>query len=395
MSVFDTVQAVRPEVAPMPLADRRMIRETLFGVGHQDASHSIGERSASGAVVSTAPHGTRVPLRSRPRSTGSLVRMVAGLLVLAGIGAVAWIVLADDADDSNAPAASVAATTEPTPENTPPPPTQPPFVRTGVSRSAPLILPPSLLRVDEVTVTPPFPGSGSLLLTAPDGSLLWMAEFDGEAPDVDGLDVRQVGAIGIGVPRDRDESATPSYQILTPCGLVIVNDAPGATWDRPEIVSLFESMSVDGDATIDASLPAGFSVLDIGDATTSYAAVFRVPVFTDTRPARLVQIPNGPISQLTFGGRQLTPVTFLGGPAFLDSAPAVPELVSIFWQDGSTAFNISSAELNFADLESFVASLEPASTSDWSTRFDTPLPAPGQLATDCAPQPDFGPTLDP
>ena len=83
MSVFDTVQAVRPEVAPMPLADRRMIRETLFGVGHQDASHSIGERSASGAVVSTAPHGTRVPLRSRPRSTGSLVRMVAGLLVLA------------------------------------------------------------------------------------------------------------------------------------------------------------------------------------------------------------------------------------------------------------------------------------------------------------------------
>ena len=66
MNVFDTIHAVRPDVDPMPLDDRRMIRESLFGVGHEDATRSFGARSESGAVVSTAPHGTRVSLRRRP-----------------------------------------------------------------------------------------------------------------------------------------------------------------------------------------------------------------------------------------------------------------------------------------------------------------------------------------
>ena len=64
------------------------------------------------------------------------------------------------------------------------------------------MLPGSLLAVDEVTITPAGSGSSTLLLTAPDGATMWAAEFDGEPANVDGLDVRQVGAVGVGVPSD-------------------------------------------------------------------------------------------------------------------------------------------------------------------------------------------------
>lgn len=394
MNVFDTIHAMRPDVDPMPLADRRMIRESLFGVGHEDTTRSFGARSESGAVVSTAPRGTRVPLRKRPRAVGSVLKMVAGLVVVALAGLVAWSVLSDDGDSDGSAASTVPASVEPTETAPPPASTAAPFVRTGVTRSSPLVLPDSLLTVDEVTITPAATGSSTMLVNAPDGSLLWMGEFDGGPPNTDGLQVRQIGAVGVGVPAN-GQGPTASYQLLTPCGVVILTDAPGAPPDRPEITAFFTAMSVDGNATIDVSLPAGYSVFDIGDAATTFTAQFQVPVFTETRAARLVQIPDGSISQLMFGARQLAPTTFLGGPAFLDAAPADPELVSIYWQDGRTVFNLSSTELTFDDLQSFVDTLEPATVDEWTQRFDSAVPEPPPVASACAPQPSFGPTLNP
>ena len=145
VNVFDTIHSIRPEVDPMPLTDRRMIRESLFGVGHDDAARTFGARSESGAVVSTAPHGTRVALRKRPRSTGSLFKMAAGILVVGAVGAVAWSMLSETVDDEAVPrfiGAEQCCDDSPTGE--PPPSTEAPFVRTGVTRSAPLVLPPSL-----------------------------------------------------------------------------------------------------------------------------------------------------------------------------------------------------------------------------------------------------------
>ena len=393
MNVFDTIHAVRPEVDPMPLTDRRMIRESVFGVGHDDTTRTFGARSESGAVVSTAPRGAGVPLRRRSRQTGSIVRMVLGVAALLLVGGVAWAVLSGDDDADTAPDTSAPATTA-GPTSTAAPTTAPPFVRTGASRAAPLVLPTELLAADEVTIAPAVPGSSTMLLTAPDGTTMWMAEFDGGPPEVAGLDVRQVGSLGIGVP-PASGARSVTYQVLAPCGVVVLNDAPGAELYRPEITSLFESMSVDGNATIDVSLPAGFSVLDIGEAQTSYTTQFRVPVFTETRAARVVQIPDGSISQLMFGGRQLGATSFLGGPAFLDIAPNDPALVSVYWQDGPTVFNVSSTELTFEDLESFVATLEPVSLDEWATRFDIPPTAPAAAPAACAPQPSFGPTLNP
>ena len=68
----------------MQLVERRMIREQLFGVGHGDVSRNIAARSASGAVVSTAPRGTRALAAPRSPRGGSLARIAAGLLLFGG-----------------------------------------------------------------------------------------------------------------------------------------------------------------------------------------------------------------------------------------------------------------------------------------------------------------------
>lgn len=392
MNVFDIIHAARPKVDPMPLVDRRMIREALFGVGHDDNTRSFGARSESGAVVSTAPYGTGLQLRRDPSRVASISKMIAGFTAVATVGAVAWWMLTGG--DDAVPEAAVTTTPATAPASTTPPTTEPPFVRTGASRSTPLVLPASLLSVNGASITPAAYGSSTLLLTAPDGSTMWMAEFDGGPANIEGLDIRQVGAVGVGVMESSNAEAM-TYQLLTPCGLVVLNDAPGAALYRPEIVALFESMSLDGSATIDVALPAGFSVLDIGAAEASFDAQFQVPVFTETRAARLVQIPDGSISQLVFGGRQLASTSFLNGPAFIDAIPTDPTMISIYWQDGPTVFSASSNELTFEDLESFVDSLEPTTPDGWTQRFDTQLPDAVAPASTCAPQPNFGTTLNP
>jgi hypothetical protein len=154
-------------------------------------------------------------------------------------------------------------------------------------------------------------------------------------------------------------------------------------------------MSVDADAALDATLPSGWSVVDIDTSTLAYTTQFQVPMPTGNVPVRVVQIPDGTFAQLAFGGAQLDPITFLGEPAFVDSAPVATGLVSVFWQDGTTVFNVSSLQVGLAELESFVASLEPATTADWSQRFAVAAPVPPAPVEACAPQPSFGQTLDP
>ncbi|MGB3734726.1 MAG: hypothetical protein WA964_07205 [Ilumatobacter sp.] len=401
MNVFDEIQGSRPEVAPMPLAKRRMIRETLFGIGHDDATRTITRRSESGAVVSTAPHGTRRPIQKRSRPAGSLAKLGAGLLVFAVLGAVVWSYSTRDDDTVESVESTTSTTSTTTTTSTVAPTTAPPLVRTGVSAGVPLALPPSLLPVDEVTVAPGAPGSSSVILGDPEGAEIWIAEFDGEAADPSGLDVRQIGGIGVGVERDREPDALGSYRPQVPCGLVILNDAPGQPLDRQPIVDLFSSMSIDGDATIDISLPTDWSVFSIGESRTTYSVQFQVPATGAdaaagaTAPIRIAQVPNGSFAQLMFGGRQLDPIDFLGGPAFIDVGAADPALVSVFWKDSTTVFNASSSELGLADLESFVESLEPVDADAWNTRFGTSEPDAPAEPPACAPQPNFGPTLAP
>jgi len=255
------------------------------------------------------------------------------------------------------------------------------------------------LTVDEVVAAAAVTGSSSLVLSAPDGSEVWIAEFDGDAADASGLDIRQVGSIEVGVDADRSPDAAPSYRPQVPCGVVIVNDAPDQPLDRQPMVDLFSAMSIDGDATIDISLPADWSVFSIGESAPTYIAQFQVPVPGDasgaTAPVRLTQVPGGSFAQLMFGGRQLEPVDFGGLPAHIDVGASDPALVSVYWQDADTVFNVSSDASTIGDLEAFVESLEPVTVQEWNQQFAPPEPEPAPEPAQCGPQPRFGPTLTP
>lgn len=395
MNPADIVESVRPSVDPMPLIERRMIRERLFGAGHGDVSRSISARSASGAVVSTAPRGMRAMAVPPSPRTGSLPKVVAGLLLFAALGALGWAFLSGNDSEEQTVTTSTLVPTSVAATTTAAPTTVASTERTGVNETFPLVLPREALAVDTVNIGAPAPGSSAALLRAPDGTTVWVAEVDGDPANTDGLTVQQVGAIGVGTASDIGEGDPASYQLQVPCGFVILNDAPGQALYRPAIQQLFQSMSIDALATIDISLPPGWSVVDIGTSLNSFTAQFQVPRFADTVPVILSQIPGGSLAQLTFGGRQLQATTFLGGDAFVDSQPLDPDLTSIYWRDADTVFNVRSEALDFAALEDFVASLEAVEASAWETRFDQIAPAAPALESSCTPQPAFGQTLDP
>ena len=396
MNVFDTIQALRPDADPMPMDDRRMIRETLFGVGHIDSTGNIRTRSESGAVVSTAPHGSGRPLRSRPDARGSVPRIAAGLLVLAALGALGWSFVTRPDDEASAP---TTVTTDPpattTTTTSPPPTTEPPLVRTGVTAESPLVLPTTRLTAAEVSIDPASSDDSAAVLSAPDGSSLWIAEVDGAESGSFGLDVRRVGLVDLGVEIGRDENTLTSYRPVVPCGFVLVNEGIGQPYDRPSTIELFASMSIDNDATIDVNLPTGWSIIDVGPTRTRYTTLFQVPGADVVDLVSFSQIPGGSIAQFAGNGQRLTPTTFLGGPAFVDAGPLDPSTVSLYWRDVDTVFNVSSATLGAAELATLVDTMEPVAIEEWEQRFGaTAAPLP-EVDTNCSPQPSFGSTLDP
>jgi hypothetical protein len=393
VNVFDTIYRLRPEVDPIRLADRRHIRESLFGVGHDDVNRSVRSRLDNGAVVSTAAPGTRATASSASRKFAPVLRALAGLAIAGGIGFAAWTFLL--ADDSESVASPSTVVTAPPTTRAITPTTAPPEVRTPVTATAPLLINDQQVSVDEVSITPPPPGSSSLLLRMPDDSVMWISDFDGDAVAPNDLDVSQVGSIQVGAARNLPAEAGAAYRIITPCGSLIANDAPGADLLRPPTRTLFESMTLSDGGALDASLPEGFSVIDVGQWQTTYTADFQVPTDDGTASARLTQIPNGSLAQLAFGGRQLAPETFLDGPAFIDSAPSQAGLTSIFWTDAGTVFNISSTEIGAPELAAFVDSLVATDATEWSEQFATPAPPAPALSSDCQPQPSLAPNLNP
>jgi len=184
---------------------------------------------------------------------------------------------------------------------------------------------------------------------------------------------------------------------------MIINDAPGQPLNRAPIIDLFSAMSIDLDATVDISLPTDWSVFSIGDSRTAYTVQFQLGTPPNDRnddaeagpSIRITQVPDGSFAQLMFGGRQLDPIEFLGAPAFIDVGSPDPSLVNVFWQDDSTVFNATSSALSLDDVAAFIDSFEPVAIQDWNQRFSTSEPELAAEASDCAPQPNFGSTLDP
>ena len=396
MSASDVIESVRPDVDPMPLAERRRIREQLFGVGHGDVTRSISARSANGAVVSTAPRGTRAMAAPRGPSQGSFAKIAAGLLLFVALGAAGWALVNRGGDDEETTTASTTLVPTSAPDTTiAVTSTLPPVIRTTVTSDFPIVLPPDPLAVDTVDIGSPAPGSSAVVLGAPDGTFVWMAEVDGDLGNTDGLDVQPVGQIEVATASGFSAGDPASYQLQVPCGFVLMNDAPGQPLYRPAVTELLESTSIDGLATIDMNLPDGWSVVDVGNSVNTFTAQFQVPTGTTTAPVVLVQAPGGSIAQLAFGGRQFRSTTFLGDEALIDAAPLSPNLTSVFWRDADTVFNVRSDQLGFAELEEFVSSLDAVAIADWEQRFDQVEPPAPALESTCTPQPTLGSTLDP
>ncbi|MEM1332289.1 MAG: hypothetical protein AAGG08_02425, partial [Actinomycetota bacterium] len=421
MNVVDLVESARPEVAPMPLDQRRMVRERLFGAADDVVKTTIRERSASGAVTSTAPPGyraSRVRARpARPRSSGSLAKMGAGLLVVGAAAAAGWSWYDDGSDDELASATptSVSTTTSTTTTVAVTTTTLAP-TRTGVTSAEPVVFPLGLIPVEEAVVDLAPERIQSALLRAGDGTWLRLEAVRGDAADL-GPDVTNVGALDIatftfgpGLPW--------IYTVETSCGAVRVIDAPAQEQFRPLVTDLFSGVSIDGDGTVDALLPSGVRIVEAAQGIREYRTVFRFDDADsgDADLATLRQVPGGSIAQLVPGGAQPSEMVWLDEPALgvgdlLTSDDDIGP-VSVFWRDAGTVFEISSETIPLDELETFVSGLRAVSIESWIDRFsaqqvDTTVTLGAAPADDgdeadgddpapeCMPQPSLGPTFRP
>ena len=391
MKVFDVVRSARPRIEPLDAHRRRELRERLFALDDATAPPTP-TRSPSGAVVSTAAPGARARAIAAPSRARSIARAVGGLVVVGLVVALAVVVATRD---RLSPATAGVAATRPVGTDAPPATAAPAPRRTGVSRTASVVLPPTLLGLDEVSVTRAGPGSGAALLAGPAGATVWIAEVDGAPAPVDGLEVRDVGGLRVAFDPAADPAAGRLYRLVVPCGVVLVADAPGRDLLRPELVALLEAMTVSPSGVVELGDVAGWSTIDGGPSVDAYVSTVRAPVSGSEVPVRLEQLPGGAISQMTLGGRQLEEITFLGGRAWLDRTEPASGVTSVFWRDGATAFNVRGDGLDVAALADFVATLEPATPESWLQRFGATAPVAPPAAPACEPQPTLGRSLDP
>lgn len=446
MNVVDLVESARPDVAPMPLDQRRMVRERLFGAADDVVRTTIRERSASGAVTSTAPQGyraRRVTARpKRQRSSGSFAKMGAGLLVVGAAAAAGWSWYADtEGDDAASLTTTSAPATSTTTSTLAPATTTLPPTRTGVSADEPVLFPLGLIPVEEAVIDLAPTNGEYVLMRASDGTWVHLEVIDGTAGETSDFDFSPIGAVDV-APFSFGDGSPWIYTIETTCGAVRVVDAPAQEQYRPLMTELFQGMSVDGGGGVDALLPASLNIIEAAAGEREFRTVFRIDdpgladggeaeggdgADGDVRTVTLRQVPEGSIAQLVPGGVQPVEMVWLGegalGDGDLDVADEEVGPVSVFWRDASTVFAISSDTVPLDELESFVAGLRAASTASWLERFaaDEIDSSNDELASDpdatgdenaeeatgedpevttttippCAPQPSLGPTFRP
>lgn len=386
----DAIETARPDVDPLPAAERRRIREGQFEVGDDDVARSIGRRSVTGAVVSTAPTGTMAYLKETHPRRGSWLRIGLGLVLAAIVGGVVWFGFVDQDDgDEVATADSSAPTTgRVTTVATTAPPTT--VERTGVSRSMPLVLPPVGMPIEQATVDRPPAGSTAALFQAQDGTMLWAFELDGPETDTSDLEVTQVGALEISTRSDIADAEQPTYGIVTACGTVQLFDSIGQAPFRAEVNALLGVTTV-AEGNITFGLPAEWIVVDDGDLVDSYRMEIPVEVGGQIVIVRFAQAPDGSFAQYAFGARQFAPTTFLGETAWVaQPVPGRPQQsVDLMWRDGDTVFQMSADGISIEDAAELIRSFEPASLGDWEARFGLVEPTTPTETGGCEPQPSF------
>lgn len=430
MNVLDLLESARPDVSPMPLDQRRMVRERLFGAADDVVRTTIRERSASGAVTATAPQGyraNRVGVRPKQlRSSGSFAKMGAGLLVVGAAGAAGWSWYADSNDDDPVSLTTTTIETTTTTTTTTPPTTTLTPTRTGVTDDEPVLFPLDLIPVEEAVVDKARVDGGFVVMRGDDGIWVQLSVIDGEQGGGSSFDFIPLGSLRV-APVTFEEGGAWIYTIETTCGAVRVIDAPGQEQFRPLMTDLFEGMSIDGGGSVDALLPKGLRVFESAIGLPEYRTVFRIEATGgdgDSGGDRLItlrQVPGGSVAQLLPGGSQPVEMVWLGeaalGEGDLDISDDQVDPVAIYWRDASSVFAVSSDTVPFDQLETFVSGLRAATTNSWIERFsagaiDSGAPLEDRAANSndndgadpddvttvappCAPQPSLGPTFLP
>ncbi len=398
MNPLQIIEAARPEVGPMPAAERRYLRERIFDV----------------AMRAQTEHRSVDVASSNTRFANALRLTALGLLGAVAIGGLAYSAsretpgsraTAPDTSDADAPVTSEppSNTIAPTPLPTVTTSTTMPLI--AGSADTPLLLPPERNRLDDLTVTRASLGGSSLLLQAPDLSTISLVEADGVEPpavaapepesdaesDPDAPPPttipppRQFAAIRVNPPG----IDTPGqYRLEVPCGSVTVLDAAGRAEFRPEITQLFDSMRI-VDGVIEMTLPDGWAAISSGPSTDEF--VFGLPVDIADRSVTIgvAQYPGGSLAVAGANQSQYGPTTFNGQPAWLHRDTEDPAAFDIISTVGSTAIRLSASDISLAEAEAVINGLNPGDVEEWTNRFGTlPVEVDPDIRT-CVAQPEF------
>ncbi|NND75793.1 MAG: hypothetical protein HKN44_12385 [Ilumatobacter sp.] len=389
MNPYQTIEAARPSVPPMPPIARRHLREHLFEIATRSQT-SLGDPNV------TAPNTAR----------GNAARLAAlALLGVVGVGGLAYS--ASRGAETNVAAPNAATTVPvttgpPTTPNTvlqPPPPTIAPTtteVPEPGTEATPLLLPVGRQPLDELTVVRRSLGGASLLLRAPDLSTISIHEADGIQPeppappgtDEAGITIPVVQPQVVGTLEVIHDGTI--YDVAVPCGTLHVRDRDGSIPYRPEIVSLLSSIRLDR-GTINVALPAGWGVIGAGPSTDAFTFGLPVDIAEREVTVSLTQYPDGNLAIAGVGG-QWSPITFLGQPAWISRDADDATEIEVIGFVGTTAFRIGARAVDVADLEAVVTGLEPGDVDEWITRFGELPPATDPDIRICQAQPEFAVT---
>lgn len=394
MNPVHIVESARPEIDTMPIVARRHLRERLFTVS--TGSHA-GSHTGSGGIQINPPNASR----ANALRVGALV-----LLGAVAAGGLAFSASRSGPDDgaetssSTPPVATVAADLNVNTVVQVPAPTVAPTTTTPAvvgSQDTPLLLPPERSRLDELAVNRKQLGGSSLLLRAPDLTTVSLRETDGIAPVTippddhdDGgeattppIPPRQFAGFEVTQPGDPG-----TYDVSVPCGTLQVREGIGRLPFRPEIVELFNSMSL-ANGSIDITLPTGWGLIDVGPGADEFVLGIPAEVGGRNVTVTLTQYPNGSIAVAGFGDRQYAPVTFRGEQAWISRNPDVPGEFEIIGMLGTTAFSASARDIALSELDLVLQSLLPSSVEDWITRFGPLGATEDPDIRTCQQQPEF------
>jgi hypothetical protein len=224
---------------------------------------------------------------------------------------------------------------------------------------------------------PASPRRSQAAVRAPDNSVIAINAFEnfwGAAP----AGWEQQTHNGITVSFGLQDSIR-SYGAMTDCMMFGVADGDHAEHWRPEVVSLFDHVTITTNAEV--TLPTGWSLLRVGHVNDWYITQFATTVGnirTGIAVSQMRETTAGPLLA-DYTGRAIEATTFRRDPAWVVRTPD-SNRVLVIWEHGGDAYKIEVqtlidgqvATLTVDQLAAVVDTMEERTVTDWTARFIDP-----------------------